>query len=29
MDEEEAVLAATIRRDYISTHKYCPPKLIT
>jgi hypothetical protein len=27
-DEEEADLAATIRHDYISTHKYCPPKLI-
>jgi hypothetical protein len=28
-DEEEADLAAAIRRDYISIHKYFPPKLIT
>jgi hypothetical protein len=27
-DEKEADLAAEMRRDYIPTHKYCPPKLI-
>jgi hypothetical protein len=27
-DDEEAELAGNVRRDSISKHKYCPPKLV-